>query len=78
VDPTRLPAVDPGPPIWLSSGMISRLRADAYIRRLHLGPSHDLGTAVRVYEDRGQDHVGTATLAYRDDRIYRWLLSKSR
>jgi predicted peptidase len=78
VDPTRVPPADPGRPIWFSSGEISRLRDDAFIRRLRLGTSHGPDPGDRVYEDRGQDHVGTARLAYQDDRIYRWLLSRTR
>jgi predicted peptidase len=78
VDPTRVPPGDPGRPVWFSSGEISRHYAGAFIRRLHLQPEHDAAAADRVYEDRGQDHVGTARLAYQDDRIYCWLLSKRR
>ncbi|WP_268898780.1 hypothetical protein [Geomesophilobacter sediminis] len=29
----------------------------------------------QVYTDEGLDHAGTATSAYRDPRIYYWLLS---
>lgn len=29
-----------------------------------------------LYPDEGADHVGSATPAYRDDRIYDWLLDK--
>ncbi|HMQ53101.1 MAG TPA: hypothetical protein PKD98_13525, partial [Anaerolineae bacterium] len=29
-----------------------------------------------VYVDYGKDHSGTATSAYRDRRIYDWLLTK--
>jgi predicted peptidase len=76
VDPTRVPPEDPGRPVWFSSGEISRLRADSFIRRLRLEPIQGAGPGDRVYDDRGQDHVGTARLAYRDDRIYRWLLSR--
>jgi predicted peptidase len=82
VDPTRVPPEDPGRPVWLSSGEISRHFADTFIRRLHLQPDRGsdadarAGANDRVYEDRGQDHMGTARLAYQDDRIYRWLLSK--
>ncbi len=78
VDPTRVPAADPGRPVWFSSGAISRLRARAFIRRLRLQDAAGTEPDDRVYEDRGQDHIGTARLAYPDDRIYRWLLSKRR
>jgi predicted peptidase len=76
VDPTRVPRADPERPVWLSSGAVSRRDAHAFIRRLHLGPLHDVELGDRVYVDQGQDHVGTARLAYQDARIYRWLLSK--
>jgi hypothetical protein len=76
VDPTRVPPEDPRRPAWLSSGEISRHSAGSFRRRLHLGPLHDAEPGDRVYEDRGQDHVDTARLAYQDDRIYQWLLSK--
>jgi poly(3-hydroxybutyrate) depolymerase len=75
VDPTRVPPEDPGRPVWLSSGEVSRRHAPAFIRSLHLEPLPDVEPADRVYEDRGQDHVSTSRLAYQDDRIYRWLLS---
>jgi predicted peptidase len=75
VDPTRVPPEDPGRPVWLSSGQVSRPNASAFIRRLRLEPLRGAEPTDRVYEDRGQDHVGTARLAYQDDRIYGWLLS---
>jgi poly(3-hydroxybutyrate) depolymerase len=78
VDPTRVPPEDPGLPVWFSSGEISRHQAHAFIRRLRLEPLLDAAPGDRVFEDWGQDHVGTARLAYRYDRIYRWLLSKRR
>ncbi|QDV35609.1 hypothetical protein [Tautonia plasticadhaerens] len=74
VDPTRVPPEDPGRPAWLSSGEVSRGRAAAFIGRLSLEPAGDEGPGDRVYEDRGLDHVGTASGAYRDEAIYRWLL----
>ena len=78
VDPTRVPAADPGVPIWLSSGEASRHAAGAFLRRLRLVPPGDAEPGERIYEDQGEDHVGTARQAYRDDRIYRWLLSRER
>jgi hypothetical protein len=79
VDPTRVPAADPGLPVWLSSGEVSRQGVRAFIARLRLGPPGDVEPGgQRVYEDRGEDHVGTARLAYGDDHIYGWLLSHER
>ncbi|HEX2208772.1 MAG TPA: hypothetical protein VHG93_13925 [Longimicrobium sp.] len=76
VDPTRVPRVDPALPVWLSSGAISRRIQMVFNATLRLmadgaGPPGD-----RVWTDQGVDHVGTATLAYGDERIYRWLLEK--
>lgn len=77
VDPTRAPQADPGCPVWFSSGEISRTRAQVFIERLALRPlARDAEPGDRVYVDQDEDHVGTARLAYRDDRIYRWLLSR--
>jgi predicted peptidase len=78
VDPTRVPEEDAGLPVWFSSGEVSRRRAAAFIRRLNLGQAPDAESDDRVYDDRGQDHVGTARLAYADERIYRWLLERRR
>lgn len=78
VDPTRVPAEDPQLPIWLSSGQVSRRRKAGFIERLRLKTVESAPAGDRIYVDQGQDHVGTAALAYRDERIYRWLLSKKR
>jgi hypothetical protein len=76
VDPTRVPEEDPRLPIWLSSGELSRRDRAAFIERLGLETLAGDPPGDRVYEDRGEDHVGTAALAYRDGQIYDWLLSK--
>lgn len=76
VDPTRVPKTDPKRPVWLSSGQISRNYADDFIERLRLEPLRNADPGDRVYVDQNQDHVGTARRAYRDDRVYEWLLSK--
>lgn len=75
VDPTRVPAADPGIPVWLSSGEDPRPNGPRFMERLGLDPPGGL-SELRVYLDEGQDHVGTATSAYKNDRIYNWLLSK--
>ena len=75
VDPTRVPAEDPGLPVWLSLGQASRGRAQGYIRRLSLEPAGEGEPGERVYLDEGLNHEHTARKAYRDGRIYRWLLS---
>jgi hypothetical protein len=76
VDPTRVPRRDPGLPAWLSSGAISRRIQAVFDTTLRLEPAGSGPLGDRVYTDEGMDHVGTATLAYRDERVYRWLLSR--
>jgi predicted peptidase len=76
VDPTRLPARDPGRPVWLSFGEAARLGKRAFINALGLEPAGESAGEERVYLDEGADHVGSATLAYQDGRIYAWLLTK--
>lgn len=78
VDPTRVPPRDPGLPVWLSSGEISRRRQAGFNAALRLEPAGAGEPGDRVYTDEGLDHVGTATQAYRDERIYRWLLERQR
>jgi predicted peptidase len=68
VDPTRVPRKPPAQPLWLSAGAIARPQRQAFARALKLG------THERVWADDGEDHVGSARLAYGDERIYRWLL----
>jgi predicted peptidase len=74
VDPTRIPSRDPKLPVWLSFGEAARYNKKGFIRALDLAPI-DAGTD-RVYLDEGADHVGSAMRAYRDERIYSWLLTK--
>jgi predicted peptidase len=76
VDPTRVPEEDPGCPMWLSSGEVSRRQEQGFIETLGLERWQGSQPGERVYFDQGKDHVGTATLAYGDERIYRWLLSQ--
>lgn len=79
VDPTRVPPADPQCPIWFSSGEVSRQHAQAFMQRLDLKTLQPGGKPQdRVYEDQNQNHVGTARLAYRNDDIYRWLLSRGK
>jgi hypothetical protein len=72
VDPTRVPQRDPGLPVWLSFGEIARRQTPRFTRVLSLRSEGD-----RVGLDEGENHVGSAARAYRDGRIYRWLLAKS-
>lgn len=76
VDPTRVPVHDPGPPVWLSFGEVARRGNDAFLRHLRLRDASEDPDGDRLYTDRGEDHVGSATAAYAEERVYRWLLSK--
>ena len=78
VDPTRIPARPLHAPVWLSFGEAARPGKQAFVRALHLEPFAPSTTGDRVFLDEGADHVGAATLAYRDVRIYEWLLTKKR
>ncbi|MFL5538417.1 MAG: hypothetical protein ACJ8J0_05465 [Longimicrobiaceae bacterium] len=76
VDPTRIPRQEIRRPVWLSFGAIARRAHAAFVRALALAPAEgDVPAGDRLYLDEGEDHVGAATRAYRDDRIYRWLLA---
>ncbi|HEU4522144.1 MAG TPA: hypothetical protein VFT12_09090 [Thermoanaerobaculia bacterium] len=77
VDPTRVPRVDPARPVWLSAGEIARHRKAPFISSLAL-QKLSVPAGDRVWCDEGEDHVGSATRAYRDDRIYDWLLARQR
>jgi len=70
VDPTRVPRRAPTQPLWLSSGDRARGQRQAFVRASALGASGQ-----RVWADDGEDHVGSARVAYGDERIYHWLLS---
>lgn len=77
VDPTRVPVEDPGAPVWLSFGNLARRQKQAFIDALRLHPAGGAAPhGTRIWEDEGEDHVGSARRAYGDERIYRWLLSR--
>lgn len=77
VDPTRVPRGDPARPVWLSIGAAARRGTAGFIRTLGLQPAGPAPAGDRIYLDEGEDHVGSATRAYRDERIYGWLLAQS-
>ncbi|HEX6746345.1 MAG TPA: hypothetical protein VF092_03445 [Longimicrobium sp.] len=78
VDPTRVPRMDPGRPVWLSIGGVARRLKSTFVDALRLHPAAgESPHGSRIVEDEGQDHVGSATHAYRDARIYDWLLGIS-
>jgi predicted peptidase len=74
VDPSRVPAKKLKRPIWVSFGEVSRSRKQNFIETLDL---QEDAAGDRVWLDEGLDHVGAATSAYADERIYDWLLGKS-
>jgi poly(3-hydroxybutyrate) depolymerase len=77
VDPTRVPRGDVGRPAWLSIGHIARHAEASFVRALRSLPADGPApSADRLHLDEGEDHVGAATRAYADERIYRWLVSK--
>ena len=76
VDPTRVPGRDPGVPIWLSIGEISSYRTRVFMNALRLRAGDGDAASDRIYLDQAADHVGSARLAYSDERIYSWLLAK--
>jgi hypothetical protein len=78
VEPTRAPERDPGLPVWLSSGELTRRRQSGFTSTLHLQRAGTEPFGDRVCTDEGLDHVATATQAYQDERIYRWLLARQR
>ena len=75
VDPTRAPRAPVTTPVWVwvSAGDVARGRRAAFVAALSLGEKGD-----RVWRDRGHDHVGSATDAYRQDEVYDWLLARTR
>ncbi len=77
VDPTRVPVRDPGRPVWLSFGEVARYRKAGFTGALGLQSVGDPPEGDRLGLDEGEDHVGSARRAYRDERIYRWLLARS-
>jgi predicted peptidase len=76
VDLTRIPQADPRRPVWLSVGEVTRRATPAFINALGLKPAEASLTEDRLYLDQGQNHVGAARMAYRDERIYEWLLAR--
>jgi len=69
VDPTRVPRQPPRQPVWISAGAVARSQRNEFVRALALRPQGE-----RVWADEGEDHAGSARLAYGEERIYRWLL----
>ena len=74
VDLTRVPA-EPQRPVWLSLRQQHPQTSD-FIGHLQLLRAEPDPQGDRLYTVSGRDHVDSATTAYRDDRIYGWLLTK--
>lgn len=77
VDPTRVPKRDSGLPVWLSAGELARRVKAEFIQALALEQAAAMDSE-RVLTDELLNHVQTARSAYRDLRIYEWLLAHAR
>jgi len=74
VDPTKVPKGYPQGPIWLSRGQCSEY--EGFINLPDFKPAEDDLSGNRYFSDHGVIHAEAAKSAYRDDRIYNWLLTK--
>uniref|UniRef100_A0A914YXW0 Uncharacterized protein n=1 Tax=Panagrolaimus superbus TaxID=310955 RepID=A0A914YXW0_9BILA len=77
VDLTRVPDNDPQRPIWISVGIFVRMNLSKFVTKLGLTSAKVNYNADRVHDDTFRNHIGAAEEAYKDEKIYRWLLSKS-
>ncbi|MGH7986252.1 MAG: hypothetical protein ACRD4Q_16620 [Candidatus Acidiferrales bacterium] len=82
VDPTRPPEGSLPCPLWLSLGEASRGKRSEFLHAINnlreVRPEDVIPDADFICEDRGEDHTGTAKIAYEEDRVYEWLLRKRR
>ena len=74
VDLTRVSA-SPERPIWLCLRQ-GHPQTNDFIAGLQLSSAKTDPQGNRLYTVSGRDHVDAATSAYRDNRIYDWLLGK--
>uniref|UniRef100_A0AC34GSP2 Phospholipase/carboxylesterase/thioesterase domain-containing protein n=1 Tax=Panagrolaimus sp. ES5 TaxID=591445 RepID=A0AC34GSP2_9BILA len=77
VDLTRVPENDPQRPIWISVGIFVRMNLSQFVTKLGLLSAKLNFDADRVHDDTYRTHIGAAEEAYKDEKIYRWLLTKS-
>ncbi len=63
--------VETGPLLYLLAAPGTSPERGVRLREADAAPDGD-----RVYTDRGEDHVGSATSAYREERVRRWLLAR--
>ncbi|KAH7726047.1 hypothetical protein AAVH_06490 [Aphelenchoides avenae] len=77
VDPTRVPTSNIERPLWISIGSAARRLTASFVQQLYVRPLDDELSGSKYYLDQNQDHVGSARMAYKDERIYDWILSKA-
>ena len=75
-DPVLTPIPDLQIPVVITIGEYSRHHRLNLQKKGYKEINKAGSLADAVYVDYGEDHVGTATSAYRDKRIYEWLLKK--
>lgn len=79
VDPTQRPLPKLKLPMWLSLGERSRGKdAEMTLRRLgfqEVKKENNDPNGTHLYADYGENHLETGESAYRDNRIYNWLLN---
>jgi len=76
VYPTSVPQLSAGRPTWLSAGEYARQQKQTLVDRLGVHEVRGDSTGDYVYRDPGLNHVETATQAYADSAIYKWLLAR--
>ena len=76
VDPPLKPLPRTQHPLWLALGDRARTEAAA-LQRLGFAAANEVdNSADHIFIDYGEGHTETATLTYRDERVYNWLLSR--
>lgn len=77
VDPPAVPSGNPQRPVSLCLGQYSRGAGwEKYIQGLRQGQAAQGANGNLLINDRGNDHVRAAELAYSDDNVYVWLGTK--
>lgn len=70
VDPTRLPAMTPSRPMWVSAGPLTKRNAG-----YRAAKASDTGVGAFRVSDEADDHVEAAARAYGRPEVYEWLLA---
>jgi predicted peptidase len=75
VDPTKLWSSNPQRPIWLWYGTDTLQQNQTTVDKLSLqsAPANGIPAGDSFYTNTGLCHVPTATSAYADSRVYKWL-----